>query len=75
MRETVRATYDELELNNRVSEVRVSYSESVSARENAALTAKKPGDQIKLANTHKTPVQSTDDGKKQCQCIHVFTSK
>lgn len=39
MRETVRATYDELELNNRVSEVRVSYSESVSARENAALTA------------------------------------
>ena len=39
MRQTVRATYDELELNSRVSDVRVSYSESASAREDAALDA------------------------------------
>ncbi len=39
MRQSVRVAYDELELNSRVSDVRVSYSEAVSAREDAALAA------------------------------------
>jgi hypothetical protein len=39
MRETARTAYDEFELNSRVSDVRVSYSDAASAREQAALAA------------------------------------
>ena len=44
------------------------------AAEQAVLTAEKPCDQIKLEQTHQTPVQGTHDGKNQCNSIHVITS-
>lgn len=43
--------------------------------EQCALTAKKPGNQIELENTYKTPVRASNDGQNQCQSIkHRFTS-
>jgi len=36
--------------------------------------AKEPGNQIELKNSHKSPVETTDDSKDQGNCIHICTS-
>lgn len=44
------------------------------AAEHCALSAKEPCNQVKLKNANQSPVDGTDDGKDQCNCIHIFTS-
>ena len=42
--------------------------------EHCALTAEQPGYQIKLENTNKAPVYTTDNGENQRQSVHYFSS-
>ena len=42
--------------------------------EYSALSAKEPRNQIKLKNANQSPVNGTDNGKDQCNCIHFSTS-
>lgn len=45
-----------------------------NAAEDGILTAEQPSYQIKLENANQTPVQTADNGKNQCQSIHMCTS-
>ena len=40
--------------------------------ENCVLTTKDPCDKIELKNCDEAPVNRTDDGQDQCNCIHKF---
>ena len=42
------------------------------AADNAALPTKQPGHQIKLENSHQTPVEAANDGKDQCDGIQIL---
>lgn len=42
--------------------------------EKGTLSAEQPGNQVKLKNSNKPPVQASDNGKNQRQCIHKNTS-
>lgn len=42
--------------------------------EQRTLSAEQPCNQVEPENSHKAPVETADDGKNQCDGIHVVTS-
>ena len=51
-----------------------TYQSIDDSAQKGILSAKEPCHQIKLKNAHKPPVQTANDGKDQCQSVHIFTS-